>query len=153
GGQRYAVGDVEGESLVGHATTLTPKCADMQILGAHAQRRASVFSQRENPREGWSRCPMPVRPLMRLLRLVFACPRFRFCFVTIQAIAWTPSAGVRIIDQRALPDAEIMRDLESAEAVANAIRTLQVRGAPLIGIAAAMGLERSEEHTSELQSR
>ena len=83
---------------------------------------------------------MPVRPLMRLLRLVFACPRFRFCFVTIQAIAWTPSAGVRIIDQRALPDAEIMRDLESAESVVDAIRTLQVRGAPLIGIAAAMGL-------------
>ena len=33
-----------------------------------------------------------------------------------------------------------MRDLESAEAVADAIRTMQVRGAPLIGIAAAMGL-------------
>jgi methylthioribose-1-phosphate isomerase len=47
---------------------------------------------------------------------------------------------VRIIDQRALPEAEITRDLESAEAVAEAIRTLQVRGAPLIGIAAAMGL-------------
>lgn len=47
---------------------------------------------------------------------------------------------MRIIDQRALPDAEITRDLESAEAVADAIRQLQVRGAPLIGIAAAMGL-------------
>lgn len=47
---------------------------------------------------------------------------------------------MRIIDQRALPEAEITRDLESAEAVAEAIRTLQVRGAPLIGIAAAMGL-------------
>src|SRR5688500_13733067 len=33
-----------------------------------------------------------------------------------------------------------MLDLDSAEAVADAIRTLQVRGAPLIGIAAAMGL-------------
>ncbi|PYO71360.1 MAG: S-methyl-5-thioribose-1-phosphate isomerase, partial [Gemmatimonadetes bacterium] len=33
-----------------------------------------------------------------------------------------------------------MRDLESAESVADAIRQLQVRGAPLIGIAAAMGL-------------
>jgi methylthioribose-1-phosphate isomerase len=32
------------------------------------------------------------------------------------------------------------RDLESAESVADAIRSLQVRGAPLIGIAAAMGL-------------
>ena len=60
--------------------------------------------------------------------------------MSVQAIAWTPSGAVRILDQRALPDAEIMRDLESAEAVADAIRTLQVRGAPLIGIAAAMGL-------------
>ena len=33
-----------------------------------------------------------------------------------------------------------MRDLESGAAVADAIRSLQVRGAPLIGIAAAMGL-------------
>ena len=47
---------------------------------------------------------------------------------------------MRIIDQRALPDAEITRDLESAESVADAIKQLQVRGAPLIGIAAAMGL-------------
>jgi methylthioribose-1-phosphate isomerase len=39
-----------------------------------------------------------------------------------------------------LPEAEITRDLESAESVAEAIRQLQVRGAPLIGIAAAMGL-------------
>src|SRR5437773_792993 len=55
-----------------------------------------------------------------------------------------PSPGrppaVRIIDQRALPEAEITRDLESAESVADAIRQLQVRGAPLIGIAAAMGV-------------
>src|SRR3989442_5178906 len=73
-------------------------------------------------------------------RLVFACPRSRFCFVPIQAISWSPSGAVRIIDQRALPEAEITRDLESAESVAEAIRQLQVRGAPLIGIAAASGL-------------
>ena len=60
--------------------------------------------------------------------------------MTIQAISWSPSGAVRIIDQRALPEAEITRDLESAESVAEAIRQLQVRGAPLIGIAAAMGL-------------
>ncbi len=58
----------------------------------------------------------------------------------IQAISWSPGGAVRIIDQRALPEAEITRDLESAESVADAIRQLQVRGAPLIGIAAAMGL-------------
>jgi methylthioribose-1-phosphate isomerase len=60
--------------------------------------------------------------------------------VPIQAISWSPSGAVRIIDQRALPETEITRDLESADSVAVAIRQLQVRGAPLIGIAAAMGL-------------
>jgi len=60
--------------------------------------------------------------------------------MSVQAIAWSAAGAVRILDQRALPEAEIMRDLESAEAVADAIRTMQVRGAPLIGIAAAMGL-------------
>lgn len=58
----------------------------------------------------------------------------------IQAISWSPSGAVRILDQRALPEAEITHDLDSAESVALAIRELQVRGAPLIGIAAAMGL-------------
>ncbi len=60
--------------------------------------------------------------------------------MSVQAIAWSPTGAVRIVDQRALPEAKIERDLESADAVAQAIRTLQVRGAPLIGIAAAMGL-------------
>jgi len=60
--------------------------------------------------------------------------------MSVQAIAWSPSGAVRIVDQRALPEAFLTRDLESAEAVADAIRTMQVRGAPLIGIAAAMGL-------------
>src|SRR3989449_4239592 len=58
----------------------------------------------------------------------------------VQAIAWTRSGAVRIVDQRALPEAHIERDREGAAAMVEAIRTLQVRGAPLIGIAAAMGL-------------
>lgn len=60
--------------------------------------------------------------------------------MSVQVIAWAPSGAVRIIDQRALPESEISRDLNTADEVADAIRTLQVRGAPLIGIAAAMGL-------------
>jgi methylthioribose-1-phosphate isomerase len=55
-------------------------------------------------------------------------------------IAWTPNHGVRILDQTLLPIEEAYRDLETVEAVAEAIRTLRVRGAPLIGIAAAMGV-------------
>lgn len=55
-------------------------------------------------------------------------------------IAWTSSHGVRILDQTLLPTEEAYRDLETVAAVAEAIRTLRVRGAPLIGIAAAMGV-------------
>jgi methylthioribose-1-phosphate isomerase len=60
--------------------------------------------------------------------------------MSIQAITWAPDGGVRIVDQTALPDALVTRDLETAEQMAVAIRGMQVRGAPLIGIAAAMGL-------------
>jgi methylthioribose-1-phosphate isomerase len=55
-------------------------------------------------------------------------------------IAWTPGHGVRILDQTLLPTEESYRDLDSVEAVAEAIRALRVRGAPLIGIAAAIGV-------------
>jgi methylthioribose-1-phosphate isomerase len=55
-------------------------------------------------------------------------------------IAWTPSHGIRILDQTLLPIEESYRDLETVDEVAEAIRTLRVRGAPLIGIAAAMGV-------------
>src|SRR5438093_11116519 len=76
----------------------------------------------------------------RLFRVPRSTFRVMFRSMSVQAIAWSPTGAVRIIDQRALPEARLERDLEGAEAVAEAIRTLQVRGAPLIGIAAAMGL-------------
>jgi methylthioribose-1-phosphate isomerase len=56
-----------------------------------------------------------------------------------QPIAWTRSGGVRILDQTLLPHEERYLDLETVDAVAEAIHSLRVRGAPLIGIAAAMG--------------
>ena len=55
-------------------------------------------------------------------------------------IAWNPDRSIRILDQTVLPGAETYRDLSSVDEVAEAIRTLRVRGAPLIGIAAAMGV-------------
>jgi methylthioribose-1-phosphate isomerase len=55
-------------------------------------------------------------------------------------IAWTPDRAVRILDQTLLPGEERYLDLDTVDAVAEAIRTLRVRGAPLIGIAAAMGV-------------
>jgi methylthioribose-1-phosphate isomerase len=47
---------------------------------------------------------------------------------------------VRLLDQRRLPEEEAWLELEDADAVAEAIRTLAVRGAPAIGVAAAYGL-------------
>ena len=48
--------------------------------------------------------------------------------------------SLRIIDQRALPDEVVFIDCRSVGDVADAIRTLAVRGAPAIGIAAAYGV-------------
>ncbi len=55
-------------------------------------------------------------------------------------IAWTPSRAVRILDQSRLPAEERYLELGTVDEVAEAIRSLRVRGAPLIGIAAAMGV-------------
>ncbi len=62
-------------------------------------------------------------------------------------IDWTPS-GVRILDQSRLPDQEVYVDIRSVETMAEAIRSLRVRGAPLIGIAAAMGLAAAAENAA-----
>lgn len=54
-------------------------------------------------------------------------------------IAWTESGTIRILDQTRLPGEETYRELSEPADMAEAIRTLRVRGAPLIGVAAAMG--------------
>ncbi len=55
---------------------------------------------------------------------------------------WVPSAlgDVSIIDQTRLPEALVERSLPDVEAAAHAIRSMQVRGAPLIGVAAAYAM-------------
>lgn len=57
----------------------------------------------------------------------------------IKTVEWT-NEGVRMIDQRILPTEEKYLTLHSCEEVADAIRTMVVRGAPAIGVSAAMGL-------------
>ena len=49
-------------------------------------------------------------------------------------------AAVGIIDQTRLPHEFVTRRIETAEAMAEAIRTMRVRGAPLIGAATAYGV-------------
>ncbi|HEY8106028.1 MAG TPA: S-methyl-5-thioribose-1-phosphate isomerase [Gemmatimonadales bacterium] len=55
-------------------------------------------------------------------------------------IAWLPDGRIRLLDQTQLPTEERYLDLATADEMAEAIRSLRVRGAPLIGIAAAMGM-------------
>jgi methylthioribose-1-phosphate isomerase len=50
------------------------------------------------------------------------------------------SGQVRYLDQTRLPAEEIYRETTSWKELAEAIRTLRVRGAPAIGVAAAMGV-------------
>lgn len=47
---------------------------------------------------------------------------------------------VRFIDQTRLPDAEVYEETDDYRVVCEAIRRLQIRGAPAIGVAAAFGL-------------
>src|SRR5205823_14628755 len=57
----------------------------------------------------------------------------------IKTVEWT-SEGIRMLDQRLLPTEEKYLMLRSYEEVANAIKKMVVRGAPAIGVSAAMGL-------------
>tara|TARA_B100000787_G_scaffold145467_1_gene115653 strand:+ start:546 stop:1625 length:1080 start_codon:yes stop_codon:yes gene_type:complete len=50
------------------------------------------------------------------------------------------SNSVKIIDQTKLPHSFIIKDLKKVKDVVNAIKSMEVRGAPLIGAAAAYGI-------------
>lgn len=56
-------------------------------------------------------------------------------------IRWTDDGfGIRILDQTRLPEHRVESDLSTVEEFEEAIQSLRVRGAPLIGITAAMGM-------------
>src|SRR6202049_786159 len=57
----------------------------------------------------------------------------------IQTLEWT-NAGVVFIDQTKLPTEEVYVTCTTHEQVADVIRNMVVRGAPAIGVAAAMGI-------------
>src|SRR6202162_6457414 len=57
----------------------------------------------------------------------------------IQTLEWTDQ-GVRFIDQTKLPTEEVYVTCTTHEQVADVIRNMVVRGAPAIGVAAAMGI-------------
>jgi methylthioribose-1-phosphate isomerase len=57
----------------------------------------------------------------------------------VKTLEWT-DVGVRFIDQTKLPTEEVFVTCRTYQEVAEAIRTMIVRGAPAIGVAAAMGI-------------
>ncbi len=69
---------------------------------------------------------------------------------TIETIEWTP-AGVVMIDQTRLPREEIFVTCRSYVEVADAIRSMVIRGAPAIGVAAAMGVALGALQSKDLE--
>src|ERR1700756_4543875 len=65
----------------------------------------------------------------------------------IKTLEWT-SQGVRFIDQTRLPTEEAYVTCATYPEVATAIRDMIVRGAPAIGVAAAMGIALGVKHSS-----
>src|SRR5271154_3183732 len=73
-----------------------------------------------------------------------------------QPIEWT-DRGVVMLDQRRLPSQEIHHTYTDYREVAKAIREMVIRGAPAIGVAAAMGaalgvLRSQAKSVAELRS-
>ncbi len=66
----------------------------------------------------------------------------------VLVVGWSPDGVLRILDQRLLPGRIVHRDLRTVTEVAEAIRTMVVRGAPAIGVAAAIGLAASTRGAS-----
>ncbi len=64
-----------------------------------------------------------------------------------QPIQWT-ERGVVMLDQRRLPAEEITHTYTDYREVARAIREMVIRGAPAIGVAAAMGVALGVLHST-----
>lgn len=63
---------------------------------------------------------------------------------SFHTIAWRQE-GVSMLDQRLLPDRETYNIYDTYQGVAEAIKTMVIRGAPAIGVAAAMGIALAAE--------
>src|SRR5579862_5808750 len=67
-------------------------------------------------------------------------------------LQWTPSGTLRMLDQRRLPREERWVEARTYQEVADAIRTMVVRGAPLIGVVAAFGMALAAKQGEDLES-
>lgn len=69
-------------------------------------------------------------------------------FFTLRTVLWD-EGKVRMIDQTLLPQRLVYREFGRWEEVADAIRRMVVRGAPAIGVAAAMGVALAAQGSRE----
>ena len=69
----------------------------------------------------------------------------------VKTIEWI-DGKIRIVDQTRLPDYLVFLDISDVDVLAEAIRNLQIRGAPAIGIAGAMGVALAA-HNSKAEER
>src|SRR5438270_2678999 len=69
----------------------------------------------------------------------------------VETIEWTPE-GVVMIDQRRLPRETVFVTCRTYVEVADAIRNMVIRGAPAIGVAAAMGVALGALHSNDFDS-
>src|SRR5947207_10583 len=93
------------------------------------------------PRAPPSSCTRPTISFSsrRCSRREATCPPHGRDQIMVETIQWT-TGGVVMIDQTRLPREESYVTCTTYEEVADAIRSMVIRGAPAIGVAAAMGV-------------
>src|SRR5258708_15026203 len=69
----------------------------------------------------------------------------------VETIQWT-GAGVVMIDQTRLPREQVFVTCRTYLEVAQAIRTMVIRGAPAIGVAAAMGVALGVQEGADFET-
>src|SRR5579862_7289239 len=79
---------------------------------------------------------------------LFSASQWKFMVETIE---WTPT-GVVMIDQRLLPRQQVFVTCRSYQEVAEAIKTMVIRGAPAIGVAAAMGVALGVQQNADFKT-
>ncbi len=68
--------------------------------------------------------------------------------IRIRPIEWLDDGRVRWLDVRLIPWEEVYRETRDYRRIAKAIRDMEIRGAPAIGVAAALGLALAAYHAS-----
>jgi methylthioribose-1-phosphate isomerase len=69
----------------------------------------------------------------------------------VETIEWT-AQGVVMIDQRLLPRQQVFVTCRTYQEVAEAIKTMVIRGAPAIGVAAAMGVALGVQQDADFET-